>query len=179
MIRMISWLIFVWFSCVSTLFATTNVTSSAIDLTRKSACALDGMILMDYSGPKAQILWKDGKRTYYCDTTEGFSVWLDPIQQERIKAFYVQNYDNAPWDAYKGRWVDAKDPWYVINSKKLGAMGVSYIPFLQKKDAISFQKKYGGKLLQFKQITATVLANTEKLSREQPSMYGPQHKKMH
>src|ERR1035437_7434566 len=41
--------------------------------TADTACALDGMLLKDYPGPKAQIQYVEGKPDFYCDLMELFS----------------------------------------------------------------------------------------------------------
>lgn len=147
---------------------------NAIPLTREHVCALDGMILMDHAGPKAQIIWKDGKRTFYCDVREAFTVWLDPIQQKRINQFFIQNFDSLEWGAHTGNWINAKAAYFVIDSRKRGAMGLSYVPFSKKSEAETFQKKEGGKVVTFDEMTATVLEESQMLMRRHPEKYMPQ-----
>lgn len=169
--------------CLSCFFVSFSyaANSGPTKLTRSDTCAADGMILMDFAGPKAQILWKNGKRTYYCEAREAFNVWLDPIKQKRIAAFYVQDFSGLHWGIYAGHWIKwplnkagvKQIVWFVVDSRKLGAMGISYISFTKQQDAVAFQKKYGGHVLTFKQITEAVLQNTRQLMIKRPNMYGP------
>ena len=54
-------------------------------------------------------------------------------------------------DAKTEKHIDANNAYYVVNSKIPGTMSrVSKLAFLSKKDALDFQKKYNGKLVDFK-----------------------------
>ncbi|MCX7117910.1 MAG: nitrous oxide reductase accessory protein NosL [Legionellales bacterium] len=142
-------------------------------LTPETTCAMDGMILMDFAGSKAQILWKDGHRTFYCEAREAFSVWLDPIQKPRISIFFLQDLGGVPWGAYVDRWHPAAQMYLVIDSKKAGAMGLSYVPFLNRKDAEAFQSTHGGQLIPLAKITEKTLEHSEALMRQHPKRYTP------
>ena len=51
------------------------------DFTRSTTCALDGMVLADYPGPKGQIQYDAGPPDFYCDTVEMLATLLRPEQQ--------------------------------------------------------------------------------------------------
>ncbi len=107
-------------------------------LTGAEVCAIDGMVLRDYAGPKAQILWRDGRRTFYCEAREAFTEWLDRIRRNRISEFYVQDFGGRGWGNYPDRWIRAQDAIFVIESEKLGAMGSSFASFLDPAEADAF-----------------------------------------
>jgi len=130
-------------------------------LTGAEVCALDGMILRDYDGPKAQILWRDGRRTFYCEAREAFAERLDRVRSKRIREFYVQDFADRPWASYAGHWVRAEDAVFVIESEKHGAMGSSYVSFLEPADAEKFSAKYGGQQFRLDEITPDVYAASQ------------------
>ena len=80
-----------------------------VEISQDSSCALDGMLLADYPGPKAQIHY-DGtpEPEFFCDTSEMFSLLLKPEQARMVTIAYVQDMDKADWAAPKGAWIDAK-----------------------------------------------------------------------
>ncbi len=125
----------------------------AVEPNRSSMCALDGMLLVDYPGPKGQILYNDGEREFYCDTVELLSIYLRPEQQRRIRAIFTQDMGKADWKEPRDHWIDATKAFYVQGSKLHGSMGPTFATFANKEDAESFIKEQGGKLLRFEQIT--------------------------
>lgn len=132
--------------------------SQPAEMDRATSCALDGMILMDYPGPKAQIHYDNNEVDFFCDTMEMFSIYLRPEQKKRVKAIYTQDMGKTPWDQPTGNWIDAKSAYYVLGSKKLGAMGPTLASFANMEDAQAFIKKSGGKLLKFEEVTLNMVA---------------------
>lgn len=122
-----------------------------------AACALDGMVLKDYPGPKAQIQYAEGKPDFFCDLMELFTVVLVPEQKRRIAGLFVQDMGNTDWDHPQGHWIDAKTAVYVVGSKKQGSMGPTFGSFSNAHDAAAFVAKEGGKILPFDQITVKML----------------------
>lgn len=129
-----------------------------IEIDRSTSCSLDGMILMDYPGPKAQIHYDSGEPDFFCDTMEMFSIYLRPEQKKRVAGIYTQDMGKTPWDKPTGNWIDAKSAYYVYGSKKLGAMGPTIAAFARSEDAEAFAKEFGGKVLRFEQVTLDMAA---------------------
>lgn len=125
----------------------------ALEPTSDTACELDGMILKDYPGPKAQIHYAEGKPEFFCDLMELFTMVLEPEQKRPMTAMFVQDMGKTPWEHPAGNWIDAKSAFYVAESKKLGSMGPTFGSFSSMQDAEAFVKKEGGKILRFEQIT--------------------------
>ncbi|MBV8646129.1 nitrous oxide reductase accessory protein NosL [Paludibacterium sp.] len=123
------------------------------EITASTVSVLDGMSLKDYPGPKAQILYDQGEPDFFCDTLGMFSVYLKPEQARKVLAVYVQDMGKADWQRPAGHWIDAKTAYYVVGSKKLGAMGQTFVSFATAGDAQHFQQAEGGKLYRFDQIT--------------------------
>ncbi|WP_432381944.1 nitrous oxide reductase accessory protein NosL [Duganella sp. P38] len=132
-------------------------TLPAINASDDAACALDGMLLRDFPGPKAQVRLTDGKTEYFCDVMELLSEMLAPEQRRAISAFYVQDMGKADWRQPRGHWLAARDALYVFGSDAQGSMGAAIAPFSQQADADAFVQKHGGKVLRFEQIKPDML----------------------
>jgi copper chaperone NosL len=128
------------------------------EVTAGTACSLDGMLLADYPGPKAQIHYASGTPDFFCDTVEMFSIYLQPEQQKRVAAIYVQDIGATDWDTPAGHWIDARTATYVHGSRKRGSMGPTIASFAREADARSFATANGGRLLRFDEVTADLVA---------------------
>ncbi len=129
-------------------------TGGALEIGPSTSCALDGMLLADYPGPKAQIHYQGvAEPDWFCDTIEMFSIYLNPEQMRAVSALYVQDMGKADWDKPAGHWIDAKRAIYVFGSKRLGSMGKTAVAFSAEADAKAFAKQYGGTLLRFGEVT--------------------------
>lgn len=134
-----------------------------VNLNRAQMCASDAMIIVNYRGPKAQILWKNGTRSFYCEAREAFYESTNVLTSKQIKAFFVQDFSGVAWGSYIDKWIFAKDAYYVIDSSQDGAMGVTYVPFSDVKFAQEFLNLHGGKLLKFEEINLDVLSRSNDL----------------
>lgn len=132
---------------------------AAVEIDDGTSCALDGMLLADYPGPKAQIHY-DGvaQPDWFCDTVEMFSIYLNPEQARRVAALYVQDMGKADWDEPRGNWIDAKTAIYVYGSKRRGSMGPTIVSFSTEADATAFVGSWGGKVLRFADISPDMVA---------------------
>lgn len=139
-----------------------------INLNKNHICASDEMIIINYNGPKAQIIWKDGSRSFYCEVREAFYESLDKVRSKFISNFYVQDFSNIEWGSYTDKWVPAKDSYFVVNSQKLGAMGLSYVPFSDIECAKKFKNENGGDLLSFKDISKETILKTVEILEQNP-----------
>jgi copper chaperone NosL len=129
-----------------------------VEIDRSTSCELDGMLLSDYPGPKAQVHYVgQDKPSFFCDTVELFSILLAGEQVRAARAVYVQDMGKADWDAPQGHWVDAKAAFFVLGSKRHGSMGPTIGSFAQEADAARFAAEYGGKVLRFGDIKADMV----------------------
>jgi len=125
-----------------------------VDFDRATSCELDGMLLADYPGPKAQVHYAgQDKPAFFCDTVELFHTLLAAEQVRPIRAAYVQDMGQADWSEPRGHWTDAKTATYVVGSKRHGSMGPTIASFAQEADATRFAAEYGGKVLRYAGIT--------------------------
>ncbi|WP_124381313.1 nitrous oxide reductase accessory protein NosL [Ralstonia sp. SET104] len=119
-----------------------------------TTCDLDGMLLSDYPGPKAQLYYQGDTRPHWCcDTVEMFNTLLKPEQARPIRAAFVQDMARADWEQPRGHWFDARTGWYVLGSKRHGSMGPTLASFQQEPDARVFMTRYGGKMLRYAEVT--------------------------
>lgn len=119
-----------------------------------TACVLDGMLLKDFAGPKAQIHYAEGKPDFFCDLMELFTALRAPEQQRAARAVFVQDMGKTDWDHPSGHWIAAESAIYVAGSAKRGSMGPTFGAFSSMQDAEAFVKKEGGKILRFEQVSA-------------------------
>jgi copper chaperone NosL len=122
-----------------------------------AVCALDGMSLKDYPGPKAQIVFKGGRIDFFCSLSELFEVLFSEDGQHGIGASYVQDMGKADWSTPRGHWIDARNAFYVIDSRAQGAMGPAIGSFASQQDAQAFAAREGGRVLDYSQIKPDVL----------------------
>lgn len=129
-----------------------------VEIDPATTCDLDGMLLADYPGPKAQIHFKgESKPSFYCDTVEMFHTLLKPEQVKAIRAVLVQDMGQADWEQPRGHWFDARTGIYVLGSKRNGSMGPTIASFAQEADAQQFAAKNGGRVLRFSDITVEMV----------------------
>ena len=129
-----------------------------VEIDRSTSCELDGMLLADYPGPKAQVHFAgQDKPSFFCDTVELFNTLLAGEQVRAVKAIYVQDMGQADWNAPQGHWIDGKTAVYVVGGKRTGSMGPTIGSFAQEADAKKFAAEYGGKVLRFAEITPAMV----------------------
>lgn len=122
------------------------------EITAGTSCSLDGMTLADFPGPKGQIQYSTSHPDFFCDTVEMFSIYLQPEQKRHITGVFTQDMAKANWEKPQGHWIDAKQAFYVLGSKKTGSMGPTLAAFSSQQDADKFAKEFGGQVLNFSQI---------------------------
>ncbi len=135
----------------------TSAPVAAQEITTGTSCSLDGMTLADFPGPKAQIHYATGEPDFFCDTMEMFSIYLQPEQKKNITGMYTQDMGKTNWEKPQGSWIDAKTAFYVFGSKKTGSMGPTLAAFASQDNANKFAAEFGGKVLNFSQVTPEIV----------------------
>ncbi|MFT3759712.1 nitrous oxide reductase accessory protein NosL [Thauera sp.] len=131
-----------------------NASLVPLEIDRSTSCSLDGMLLADYPGPKAQIHYAGvTEPDWFCDTLEMFNIHLSPEQARRVTGIFVQDMGKADWDRPVGHWIDARQAFYVFGSQRLGSMGPTAASFAAEADARAFAGQHGGKVLKFSEVT--------------------------
>ena len=129
------------------------------EITRSTASVIDGMLLADYPGPKAQVHYaRQPEPDFYCNTADMFYMHFVPEQMRKVRAIFVQDMGKADWDEPLGHWIDARTAWYVAGSNRRGSMGPTLASFADEKDAHRFAEEYGGRVLRFDEVTIEVVA---------------------
>lgn len=124
-----------------------------VEIDAASTCDLDGMLLADYPGPKAQIHYAGtAAPVFFCDTVEMFATILTPEQVKPIRAVFVQDMGKADWEQPRGHWFNAKAGFYVVGSKRRGSMGPTIASFALQADARKFVGEFGGRVLGFAEV---------------------------
>lgn len=137
----------------------TSTAVAPLEISHGTSCALDGMLLADYPGPKAQIHYAgQAEPDFFCDTMEMFHIHLNPEQVKSVRGLFVQDMGRADWDEPRGHWIDAKNAYYVHGSKRRGSMGPTIASFAQEADAAKFVAEHGGKVYRFADITPDMVA---------------------
>jgi len=139
-----------------------KVIHEAVAMESSDECHLCGMLITRFDGPKGEVFRKeqDDKVFKFCSTQDMFSYYLDPENTRNVAQMYVHDMSKMPWgsesidDKY---FIDAKTAWYVVGSRKMGAMGKTLASFSQKADAEVFAKEFGGQVNSFEDINLNSL----------------------
>jgi copper chaperone NosL len=124
--------------------------AAAADFDNAASCALDGMLLAEYPGPKGQLLvGGQAQPEWYCDTLELLNVLLRPEQVRKLRGAWVQDMARADWERPRGHWVDARSAHYVLGSRRKGSMGATAASFAEAAAAQAFAAQQGGRVLAF------------------------------
>lgn len=142
--------------------------TSPMTLTKDHACKICGMILVEYPGPKAQVVYKKGESETFCSTPHMFMATLHPERPRNISAIYVHDMGKADWDHPKNEWIDAKTAYYVLGGDKKGPMGEPLAPFSALTEAEAYVKDHKGEIVRFDEITMDMLSPTKHEKKHPP-----------
>jgi copper chaperone NosL len=133
--------------------AESSTALAAVEIDPATTCDLDGMLLADYPGPKAQIHYMGtAAPVFFCDTVEMFAALLRPEQVRAVRAVFVQDMGRADWEKPRGNWFNARAGFYVTGSRRHGSMGPTIASFAAEADARKFAAEYGGKVLRYADV---------------------------
>ncbi len=140
----------------------------------KKWCHICGMNLKMFWKTSHAVLLKDGSTRQYCSIRCLAADY--PNIKDKIKEIMVV-------DAKTQKLINAKNAYYVVGSKIPGTMSkVSKFAFADKKDALEFQKKYGGEImpfdLAFKQAMASLKEDTQMVMKKKKIKMYPMGEKI-
>ena len=123
--------------------------SHKIDVPNSAKCPVCGMFVYKY--PKwVAMIEVDGKKHYFDGVKDMLKYYFFdgdfPYDRSKITKMEVTNY-------YTLEAINAKDAFFVYDSKQYGPMGRELIPFSTLDEAKNFIKDHGGELMRFKEIT--------------------------
>ncbi|XOZ33032.1 nitrous oxide reductase accessory protein NosL [Halomonadaceae bacterium KBTZ08] len=131
----------------------TGASCQPVALSDTRECALCGMRISNFPGPKGQACVDDGQTLGFCSTNDLLSWAWQPDSKPRIQRLYVQDLSQTRWQSPSNdAWVDAREAVYVAGHDQEGAMGHSPAPFSDSKDAERFAAEHGGQLRRFKEL---------------------------
>lgn len=125
-------------------------------LTEEATGKYCGMNMLEHAGPKGQIILKGyDDPIWFSSVRDAIAFTMLPDEPKDFLAVYVSdmaktdNWDNPGAD----NWVEARDAFYVIGSRKRGGMGADEaVPFSAKEAAETFSIRNGGKVVTFTEI---------------------------
>lgn len=119
-----------------------------VQLTDEHDCALCGMTVVNYPGPKGQACLRDRRVLSFCSVYDLLSWGWQPESGPSIDVLYVHDLSLTGWDDPAGdAWIEAQQAVYVVGHDQRGAMGHSPAPFSNRSDAEAFAAAHGGRLL--------------------------------
>ena len=147
-----------------------------VEPTREATGHYCGMILVDHSGPKAQVhLPDEAQPVWFSSVRDAIAFTMLPEEPRNIAAMYVNDMGIARWDAPEpGTWIDAEGAWYVIGSDRMGGMGVpEAVPFSAREAAGQFVAAHGGRIVALGEVPeGYIFAYTEEPSEAGPAGHG-------
>jgi len=130
-------------------------------LTRDASGYYCLMTVVNHKGPKGQIILTDNKVLWFTSVRDTIAFTISPEEPKNIAAIYVNDMSVADWDnPGADNWIDAKQAWYVLGSRKVGGMDApEAVPFLSKANAQMFANKEGGTVQSFASIPKNYIVN--------------------
>lgn len=116
------------------------------------------MNLSEHDGPKAQIFLesKPNEPIWFSTVNQAFGFIRHPGEPKDIAAIYVTDMGKvSDWNKPNANdaWIDAKQAYYVIESRFVGGMGtVDALPFADVNQAQAYAQKNGGKVIKFDEM---------------------------
>ncbi|WP_444549757.1 nitrous oxide reductase accessory protein NosL [Candidatus Magnetomonas plexicatena] len=128
-----------------------------LSLDKDSTCSVCGMTLLEFPGPKAQMIYTNGRYDFFCGTLDLFTFYLQPDSPKNIAAIYVNDMGKEDWSHPTGHWIDARTAFLVYGAEVRGAMGDILVPFSSQSQANDYISKYRGKLVSFNDVNMEML----------------------
>ncbi|WP_043518626.1 nitrous oxide reductase accessory protein NosL [Halomonas sp. BC04] len=135
-----------------------QVTCQPLPIESGDECAVCGMYIAEYPGPKGQACLRDGRVLKFCSTSDMF-VWLlqpDSVPQLRqafVHDMGITDWDNPADDAY----IEANVAFYVTEQPLMGGMGPTLASFGSEADARAFIDEHDGRLLDYEEVDVAVI----------------------
>jgi len=111
------------------------------------------MAVNEHPGPKGQVFVTDRDEPYwFASARDAIAFTMLPDEPKNIMAIYVTDEARARnWDRPEpGSWVDAREAFFVIESRRTGGMGAAEaVPFSDQQAARDFIAQYGGRMVRF------------------------------
>ena len=145
-----------------------------VEPTREATGRYCGMILVDHSGPKAQIHLPDEPTpVWFSSVRDAIAFTMLPEEPRNFTAMYVNDMGAAQWETPEpGTWINAADALYVIGSERMGGMGVpEAVPFATRDAAARFTAAHGGRIVALADVPESYIFG----HADQPDSTAPAH----
>jgi copper chaperone NosL len=122
-------------------------------------CAVCGMFITEYPGPKAQACLRDGHVLKFCSTSDFFAWMVQPEAAPSLLKAYVHDMGVTDWDEPSDdAFIEAGIAYYLIDTALRGAMGPTLATFGSREAADAVMSEHGGRLLRFEEVdTETII----------------------
>ncbi|MNN01428.1 NosL [compost metagenome] len=126
-------------------------------LDAEAECAVCGMRVRGFPGPKAQTIMQVGQQRrplFFCSTRDFFAFVQQLENRHSQAAMYVQDMTGADWSRPEtAPWIPAHDAFYVPSRKLTGAMGPTFAAFATREAAGKWAGEQGeSEVLGFEEI---------------------------
>lgn len=116
-----------------------------------------GMLLVEHGGPKGQIHLKSRETpVWFSSVRDTVAFTLLEEEPKDIVAIYVNDMGKATnWEQPEPHtWIDARAAWFVVDSRRMGGMGLpEAVPFGSEAAADSFAGENGGRVVRLAEIS--------------------------
>ena len=135
-------------------------------------CHVCGMAITGFPGPKGEVITEKQQQVHkFCSTKDMFSWVLQPENIKRDHTLYVHDMAQSEWGSpVDTALIDAREAFYVIGSKRMGAMGPTLASFADSKVADGFATEFGGHVKAFADITMSDLNASSPAAMDHGSM---------
>ena len=141
-----------------------------IEVTAEATGHYCGMLLKDHEGPKGQIHLAGGEDpVWFSSVRDTVAFTRLPEEPKTIVAIYVNDMGQATnWsEPEPGTWVEAREAWFVLGSRRLSGMGApEAVPFSGEEAAHSFAAAHGGTVVRFDKIPDSYVLGTLEIGSE-------------
>jgi copper chaperone NosL len=147
-----------------------------VDLTLDATGHFCNMTILDHPGPKAHAFVKGGAAPFwFTSARDALAFSMLPESAKSVAVIYVTDMATvANWtDTTKGKWIDARSAWYVIDSAKRGGMGAAEaVPFGNQLAATKFMQDFGGEMVSYANVPRSYVLDADQTSRLDSSTEG-------
>lgn len=121
-------------------------------------CAVCGMFITEYPGPKAQVCLRDGRVLKFCSTNDLFVWALQPESIPLLLRAYVHDMGRTDWEQPRDdAFIEADIAVFVSDTPLQGAMGPALVSFGSREAAETFMQEHGGRAMAYSEVDWDVL----------------------
>jgi copper chaperone NosL len=139
-----------------------------VDLTLDATGHFCNMTILDHPGPKAHAFVKGSNAPFwFTSARDAIAFSMLPESAKSVAVIYVTDMATVDhWEeTSKGKWIEARAAWYVIDSTKRGGMGAAEaVPFGNQKAAQEFAANFGGEVVDYDNVPRSYVLDADQTS---------------